>query len=689
MHLNKQLVLAALLLGCGSVTCQEYIQQSPSPTDMHLTAIEFVNSDSGWVTASWANSGGLFETADAGQSWDTVLIREVERFDALDMIDDSTGYAAGDALYKTTDGWQTWTRTELPAAPQGTHTGVSSMQFVDASTGWLSTRPSGAQSYLYSTTDGGANWTYLGTFELDSWKFNDASIGWAALLDHTFVRTNDGGLSWTPVQMPAAITTSSDVIEVFSYDEAIVTTFQDAETRFSMHKTSDGGATWDSSLPGVPRDAVFTDQMNGYGFEQFGTYSSTTDGGMSWTEDTEAGIGHEKFTCVSVLGDSVYLGGEYGYITASADNGATWSQISKGSGQDLRRVGFADSQHGWVTGDGTILGTTDGGETWNHLPGPVLTNFFQLFHSGPADVWPFSATDVAIRWNSVNLIRTTDGGQSWTLEDPDDIWPDGRIYVLDSDTYFKYDPAGRRIHKSTDAGQTWTAGPATVPPLDAGDTILDFYFYDEMNGWIIGSPIIAFHTQDGGQTWTETAQIIRLPSPVYRRVRFVTPDIGWMVGSYGLILRTTDGGDTWIEQTQPDTFDDTNIDLVAISETEAYLAGVSDGQSMVKRTTDAGATWIEQYTSTFGAHGNATANNGLAVFDGNVWTSGIFGSILHGQATGDCLADVNNDGTLTPTDFTAWIAAFNSNAPGCDQNGDGSCTPTDFTAWVANFNAGC
>jgi len=54
-----------------------------------------------------------------------------------------------------------------------------------------------------------------------------------------------------------------------------------------------------------------------------------------------------------------------------------------------------------------------------------------------------------------------------------------------------------------------------------------------------------------------------------------------------------------------------------------------------------------------------------------------------------CLADVNGDGMLTPTDFTAWINAFNNNLPECDQNGDGACTPTDFTAWIANFNAGC
>jgi V8-like Glu-specific endopeptidase len=55
----------------------------------------------------------------------------------------------------------------------------------------------------------------------------------------------------------------------------------------------------------------------------------------------------------------------------------------------------------------------------------------------------------------------------------------------------------------------------------------------------------------------------------------------------------------------------------------------------------------------------------------------------------DCLADVNNDGQITSTDFTAWINAYNTGAFECDQNGDGACTPTDFSAWINNFNNGC
>ena len=54
-----------------------------------------------------------------------------------------------------------------------------------------------------------------------------------------------------------------------------------------------------------------------------------------------------------------------------------------------------------------------------------------------------------------------------------------------------------------------------------------------------------------------------------------------------------------------------------------------------------------------------------------------------------CVADTNGDGTLSPADFSAWIAAFNAGAPQCDQNADTLCTPADFSAWIANYNAGC
>ncbi len=51
-------------------------------------------------------------------------------------------------------------------------------------------------------------------------------------------------------------------------------------------------------------------------------------------------------------------------------------------------------------------------------------------------------------------------------------------------------------------------------------------------------------------------------------------------------------------------------------------------------------------------------------------------------------ADVNNDGSVSPADFSAWVSAFNTMNYRADQNFDGLVTPADFSSWVANFNLG-
>ncbi len=61
-------------------------------------------------------------------------------------------------------------------------------------------------------------------------------------------------------------------------------------------------------------------------------------------------------------------------------------------------------------------------------------------------------------------------------------------------------------------------------------------------------------------------------------------------------------------------------------------------------------------------------------------------SVSGGPSGQDC-CDVNQDMACTPTDFSAWINAFNNNLPTCDVNQDMACTPTDFSAWINAFNA--
>jgi hypothetical protein len=104
---------------------------------------------------------------------------------------------------------------------------------------------------------------------------------------------------------------------------------------------------------------------------------------------------------------------------------------------------------------------------------------------------------------------------------------------------------------------------------------------------------------------------------------------------------------------------------------------------------DAGDNSAVPLDSLLDLAGAARFSDDPATADGGVGTAPIVDMGAYELQGPDCPADVNGDGMLTPADFSAWIAAFNAQAPGCDQNGDGQCLPNDFSAWVANFNAGC
>ena len=54
-----------------------------------------------------------------------------------------------------------------------------------------------------------------------------------------------------------------------------------------------------------------------------------------------------------------------------------------------------------------------------------------------------------------------------------------------------------------------------------------------------------------------------------------------------------------------------------------------------------------------------------------------------------CIADVNRDGVVTPSDFSAWVSAYNDADELADTNLDGVTDSKDFSAWVSAFNSGC
>src|SRR5690606_5595684 len=70
-------------------------------------------------------------------------------------------------------------------------------------------------------------------------------------------------------------------------------------------------------------------------------------------------------TAIDAAGDRLVAVGSRGHIPLSTDGGALWKQVAVPVRGLLTDVRFVDAQTGWAVGhDATILKTTDGGDSW-------------------------------------------------------------------------------------------------------------------------------------------------------------------------------------------------------------------------------------------------------------------------------------------------------------------------------------
>ena len=138
---------------------------------------------------------------------------------------------------------------------------------------------------------------------------------------------------------------------------------------------------------------------------------------------------------------------------------------------------FIDDQTGWSVGEyGTILKTTDGGESWEQLDNRYVNNLSRILFRDENNGWIIGEKGI--------ILHTSDGGATWTLQPSnknislngiDLIGADGIIIVGDQST----------ILVSHDDGQNWqpVKGDSTVSSYYSFD---DVYFLDELHGWIGG-----------------------------------------------------------------------------------------------------------------------------------------------------------------------------------------------------------
>ena len=342
-----------------------------------FTSIQMFSETSGWASTN----RDVLRTTDGGFSWQSVtpLVGKGEAFGLIeDFVDADQAWVAISSrneekvqilAFHTTDGGQTWHKTELP---QGTknrgqlYWGM--ITFTDSRQGWLMAVHSqhNCPAELFKTIDGGITWTQIASvYDLvknnglpfgGEISFRDPKIGWlVGRLDPSIqllYRTQDGGITWQRQKLKLPVGYESGELSVgdspvfFSANEGLLTAIYGPKNGQGsgatiLYTTQDGGQTWQSRPPlQFPCIVDFIDARDGWSWQ--------------WKTSAMKELYH------------------------TSDGGQTWQGIESDQnlkhfldqGLDVTELDFINDKIGWallISNDEqlVLLRTTDGGDSWS------------------------------------------------------------------------------------------------------------------------------------------------------------------------------------------------------------------------------------------------------------------------------------------------------------------------------------
>jgi hypothetical protein len=251
----------------------------------------------------------------------------------------------------------------------------------------------------------------------------------------------------------------------------------------------------------------------------------------------------------------------------------------------LNAIFFTDEANGCIAGNGIILKTADGGQSWQTV--------FTEPNNSQAHIWnamvfihPDTGFVVGRKLAAGVMLRSNDQGQHWTPVSFPTTAPLNDLFFVNRSVGVAVGDNGV-ILKTTNSGANWSVKPSGV-----NASLTAIFMLNDDTSYIVGSPDLVLKTVDGGDSWLSSSLIN--PTEVF----FTSPSVGYAGFSDPAevsIYKTTDGGVNWAYQLV--AFGGAINSIVFTSAEVGYISSLNG----IYRTENAGQSWVQETTQAAGA----------------------------------------------------------------------------------------